>query len=64
LDHPGSVKAVGHSHNDSLTRLKRKSDPARAGMGSYDLPTVVKLLEIHGGVAHTFCLEVGKDADH
>jgi len=32
--------------------LTRKSDPAGAGMGSYNLPPVVKLLEIHGGVAH------------
>jgi hypothetical protein len=37
--------------NDSVRRLRRKSDPVLDGMRSYDLPTVVKLLEIHGGVA-------------
>ena len=52
MDHPASVKAVGHSQNDSLRRLKRKSDPAGAGMGSYDLPTVVELFEVGGGIAN------------
>jgi hypothetical protein len=27
LDHPESVKAMGHAQSDSLRRLKRKSDP-------------------------------------
>jgi hypothetical protein len=59
LDHPAEQKAAGlrgwvkySLQTDSLRGLKSESDPAGAGMGSYDLPTVVKLLEVHSGIAH------------
>jgi hypothetical protein len=51
-EHGGMALVVNiHLPKDSLRGLMRKSDPASAGMGSHNLPTVVKLLEIHGGVA-------------
>jgi hypothetical protein len=34
------------------------------GMRDYDLPAVVKFLEIHGAISTTFCLELGKETDH
>jgi hypothetical protein len=54
LDHPGSVKAVGHSHNDSLRRLRMRvglDEPHRTTIripvhiGIMRLLPAVKLLE-------------------